>query len=205
MKNIEKYPKYLFPKDEFSTSKDLIIIDKERHKRYKLEVVFNGKRGNESWLVILKNPSRAGENDINESDKTINTVGRYFFKNKTEVQRLVIVNLFPVYQTYPKELQKREIDLLDTINKKIIKEEIENAHGIVIAWGTHPSGCKNAFNAMKQFVHPLLINKSCYQMGKLKENDFKINKERPLHGQVWGYDKTNYILKKIIHKSNLGI
>lgn len=160
-------------------------IDKNNRKRYAIEIEFKGKRdGEEKWLVILKNPSRAGEQDISESDCTVNRVCEYFYQNKLDVSKVIIMNLFPVYETYSSKLIERVGDLVDETNKKKLLNTINSVDDIVLAWGSHPSCCFKLFEEMKLFVKNALVNKNVYQMAHPR---WGLSKEKPLHGQVWGY------------------
>lgn len=67
-----------------------------------------------------------------------------------------------------------------------VTKKIEKADKIIVAWGSHPVKCKPRFEEMKAFVLPLLQGKICFQM---KHPSHKLNPNRPLHGQVWGYEK----------------
>ncbi len=167
-----------------------LIQDLKNNKRFLLKLEFKNNNSNDGikWLVIMKNPSRAGLSNPMESDKTINTIAEYFSRKLLElnVKELIIVNLFPIYLTDSSKLQDcSSSDLIDFKNIKVIKEQILLSDKIVFAWGTHPSGCKNEFEQMKRKVFKLAHNKKCYQM--LKDGK-EANVNRPLHGQVWGYD-----------------
>lgn len=184
-------PVYKFKKERyFPILKEMLKCEKER-KRYKLEIDLKGIRGKERWLIIMKNPSKAGKLGVEFSDCTISRVCEYFYQLKSEVKTIVVVNLFPIYETDSSKLKERKEDLVDTTNKNILIKEISKADHIVFAWGTHPAYCHAEFEEMKNFVKPLCISKSCYQMKHPKK---EVNKEHPLHGQVWGY--SNYELIK---------
>jgi hypothetical protein len=185
-------PIYKFKEERFFPVLDGIIKSETENKRYKLEIDLKGDRGKEKWLIIMKNPSRAGEDGIEFSDCTVNRVCEYFYQMKNQVKTIVVANLFPVYETDSKKLKDRKIDLIDNENKNILIKEIGNADHIVFAWGTHPPYCYEEFEEMKSFVKPLCISKSCFQM---KHPSKKVNIERPLHGQVWGYK--NFELLKV--------
>lgn len=199
-------PTYTFIGKSFSPIENGIIKNEDENKRYKLEISLNRHKDfkGERCLVILKNPSKAGLTDINESDKTVNTVCQYLFV-RTDVinaNTVIIMNLFPVYETDSKKLHDDFIReyLVDNENKNYLKEEIEKADKIIVAWGTHPAKCLDPFDEMKRFVIPLLQNKTCYQM---KHPKFQINPNKPMHGQVWGYEKYELVAfdsSKITHK-----
>lgn len=182
-------PVYKFPLNKFQPDTKSLVKDDLENKRYKLELTFQAERGNKQWLIILKNPSRACGKDISISDKTINTVGEYIYRYCKEVTRLSVMNLFPVFETYPNELVKRKSDLIDPLNNKLLKSEINKVDAVILAYGSHPVGCKHEFDAMKEYLLPLLKVKPCFIMEHPK---FGLNPQKPLHGQVWGYE--NYEL-----------
>lgn len=188
-----KIPEYKFPRDKFFPIKNRTIIDKKAKKRYVLEIrIKTIRKGNDRWLVILKNPSRAGEKNIEYSDKTVNNVCEYFNKRMKKVSTVVIMNLFPVYETYSQRLKDLRKGLIDKKNKKLLKNEINKANGIVFAWGSHPPYCKQEFDEMKEYIFSLLKGKdNVYEMTK---NGKKL--KNPLHGQVWGHKINIYKLKK---------
>lgn len=187
-------PVYKFKEDRFFPTSNGILKNEKLQKRYKLEIDLKGDRGKERWLIIMKNPSRAGEEGIEFSDCTVNRVCEYFYQMKNEVKTIVIANLFPVYETYSSKLKNRKDDLIDSRNKKVLINEISKADHIVFAWGIHPIDCYEKFEEMKSFVKPLCITKSCFQM---KPPNKEVNNDRPLHGQVWGYK--NYELRKVLY------
>lgn len=187
-------PIYRFKNDKFFPTLTGIIKDEKERKRYKLEIDLKGDRGDERWLIIMKNPSRATEDGIEFSDCTVNRVCEYFYQMKSEAKTIVVANLFPVYETDSSKLKERKEDLVDITNKNILNEEIRQADYIVFAWGTHPAHCYEEFEEMKSFVKSFSISKSCFQMKHPKK---EVNKDRPLHGQVWGYQ--NYELREVLY------
>jgi hypothetical protein len=191
-------PIYKFKEERFYPILEELKKNEKERKRYKLEIDLKGDRGDERWLIIMKNPSRAGEDGIEFSDCTINRVCEYFYQMKSDAKTIVVANLFPVYETNSSKLKDRKEDLIDFKNKKILIDEISKADYIVFAWGTHPAHCYEEFEEMKRFVKSLSLSKSCFQMKHPKK---EVNKDRPLHGQVWGYE--NYELSKILFESNL--
>lgn len=186
-------PTYTFIGKNFGPVVNKTVKNEKENKRYKLEISQNREEDfkGERCLVILKNPSKAGLICECESDKTVNTVCQYLY-DRTDIinaNTVVVMNLFPVYQTDSKKLHdlKRE-SLVDTENKNYLKEEIKKADKIIVAWGAHPVKCKPLFDEMKAFVSPLIKDKLCFQMKHPSPNR-KPNPNRPLHGQVWGYQK----------------
>lgn len=176
-------PTYYFKEEKFFPKS--INKNTETRKRYLLTLDIKGeKKGNETYLVILKNPSRAGEEVISISDCTINRVGEYFYQNLRHVKEVIIMNLFPVYETNSEKLLDRKNELIDQMNKYLLKEKISKANHIVLAWGGHPDNCYYEFEEMKKFVLSLLKDKKVYQM---KHPKWGLNLKKPLHGQVWGY------------------
>ena len=190
---MSKKPTYTFKDKNYKPIK--IEKSKTESKRYILEVTMN-KAGTDNVLVILKNPSRAGENNIYESDKTVSNVCEYFEKNRKQINtnKIIIMNLFPFYLTNSDELYSHKESLIDEENKKHLVSNIENADKIILAWGSHPTRCKVKFDEMKKFVSDYLIKKKNVYV--MQRNG--VNHKNPLHGQVWGYkENTKFELVNI--------
>ncbi|ULQ61057.1 DUF1643 domain-containing protein [Brucepastera parasyntrophica] len=127
-----------------------ILLNEENDLRYyiKIPINYNEAVPIKKVLVILKNPSKAKVNHeefLYESDKTLNRVISYFYKNHyTEV---VIVNLFARYFTesdrlndYITEEDKIVGELNDVyINDFILSNIFER---IVVGWGGYPKNSK---------------------------------------------------------------
>lgn len=190
---------YKFPSERFAPLLNGIEKDDRELKRFFLKVQIKNRDTTKSLLVILKNPSRAGKvgQSENVSDKTVNTIGEYFYKRSQDIEFVTIMNLFPAFETDPKKLTDRRNDLICERNKQYLKDEIEAADNVVVAWGSHPRGCKAEFTQMKQFVLPLLYMKKVFQM---KKRSKPMNAKRPMHAQVWGYNE--YDLEPIIVSEN---
>lgn len=196
---MSKKPTYTFDKNEFYPIKNECIFDLKNNKRYKLTIELkplekNKKSGDKTYLIILKNPSKAGAKNISISDKTVSTVARYFHKNELDYNKIIIMNLFPVYGTDSTKLYLLdENKLYDNNNINYIKTEIKLASKIVLAWGSHPVKCKDIFEKMKNEISESLKNKK--NIFVMKRNG--ITHKNPLHGQVWGYDTDKYKLEKV--------
>lgn len=190
---------YSFKNKTFAPTENS-VIDKNEKKRYVLEIKLKKevRNRNKRYLVILKNPSKAGFTDKMESDKTVNQVCSYLFGNKTKPKNIgvvVIANLFPFYETDSKKLKNIKEKLVDETNIKCLNEQIEIADKIIFAWGNDAVGCKEETLKMKLVVFRKAGDyklRNCLIM-TVKGKD--LNYKNPLHGQVWGYD--NYELKKV--------
>lgn len=112
-------------------------------------------------LVILKNPSTAKVNhdeEIYESDPTVNSLSKYFYRKKfTEI---IIVNLFVWCCKDSKDLNKYaktpEV-IIGANNDQYIKKYIEEVKidrknnkdsRIVVAWGGFPDAAKKEMIAL---------------------------------------------------------
>lgn len=170
------------------------IIDKDEalNKRYLLKIEFPDNPAGVDWLVILKNPSKAGLTNVLESDMTINAVCSYFARQRQKVRQVTITNLFPLYLTDSTMLRDHKDVLVDNRNINIIKQEISMSAKIVLAWGASPRGCQKEFQQMKEVVFNILDKKLWYQM---KRRTAKLNLNRPLHGQVWRKDCNLVLIK----------
>lgn len=190
MSDKEKQNHFTFRGKDFQPT--CIVKVAKINKRYKLTVTSTKVTSGTEWLVILKNPSKAGRTNKFESDMTVNTVCTHFFSHKKSVKKVTIVNLFPLYLTDASKLRDHRPKLLDKRNYHILETEIRNASNIVLAWGASPAGCQAEFKDKKEFVQNLLKGKTFYQM---KRKGKELNRERPLHGQVWRKDCELVLIK----------
>jgi hypothetical protein len=178
IKPVYKHPDFVIKTD------DKLIEKKNKRLWLSLQIDSNAK---ESLVVILKNPSRATK-DI--SDKTILTVTSYVFKNKNKypvlkkIGTIIIINLIPFYQTYAELLATSNLNVIDNENLQTINEFISKHKNVIIAWGDHPKGLYNEYEAIKTVTFDKLKeNKNhVYYVDKLSKNG------NPKHGQIWGYN-----------------
>jgi len=176
-KPVYKHPKFV------TAASDRRIF--EENKRLWLTLTIDETK-QESIIVILKNPSRATK-DI--SDKTVSTVTRYIYKNRSKYQQLknigtvIILNLIPFYETYSEKLAVNGSGIIDKSNLKTIEEFTSKHKTVIAAWGDHPKGLSSEYEELKNMVlHILKDNKNdLYYVDKLSKRG------NPKHGQVWGY------------------
>lgn len=175
-----KTPEYKYK--EYVTFKK---ICNDGDKRYFLLIKLLGG-GNESVVVIMKNPSKATESI---SDYTVNNVIKYLYeKKKTEsclknLGTIVILNIFPFYKTDSSKLNncikiryKKNIEK----NIEVIKELISKHNNIILGWGNPPKGLADYYKSLTTEVIELTdYGKKAYVVGGLTKKCY------PRHGQVW--------------------
>lgn len=161
------------------------------NKRYSLEVAIKSNNSNDKSMatVIMMNPSKATEIC---SDDTVNKVLKFFKIYKSiPVKKVIILNLFPYYETDSKKLAKcvaknNSTDLQTNIN--MFKNYIGKSNLIVLAWGNVPSGfsAKTHNEYVKKTMD--IIEKAqknniiyVFKNNKFKENQIITKKQRPRH------------------------
>lgn len=169
-----------------------INFDKENKKRWSLKLTID-EMANETLIVILKNPSKAGLNCSEESDVTVNRVTMYIYNNREKydflkkIGTVIILNLIPLYETNSSLLKdKLGSNILDEKNFELIDNLTQKHNKVIVAWGGHPKGLLKEYKSLINNVSNILKknNNSTYCVG----HGFY-----PMHGQVWGY---NYPLRK---------
>jgi hypothetical protein len=175
-----KYMPYTYPR--FAT---VSAVHEEESRRFSLEVLL-GTPGEQTWLVIQKNPSRARKG---VSDHTINRVLNYLYRNRERYEilrsigRVVFLNLIPWYETYSTELKHRKQALKDTANLEIIEGYLKEKHPCLVGWGNPPLGLAAPYGELvEEVVQALGKNTNpIYRVGSLTRLG------HPRHGQIWGY------------------
>ncbi len=162
-----------------------VELYQEGKKRYWLTLTISDNP-KEELCVILKNPSRA---DREVSDKTVYNVSSYVYRNRKRhadlrnVGKVTILNLIPFYQTYSDQLLKLKDGIADRENLRSIQKFSRNCDKVILAWGNHPKGLYQEYEALKNEVIGILkTNKNTlYYVDRLSLSG------NPKHGQVWGY------------------
>lgn len=170
--------------------------------RYKLDMIVN-MNGQRTIIVIMKNPSTTMDNVkssiLNYSDKRKShidrTTGNVLRKLiSMNYDRIVVLNLFPIYATNPMEINKYYASnniKLDKYNKFLRRQILKyNNVPIVCAWGNASSinltMYRNQIQKVYQMLNLLNSNIFCYDnmTGKLIPYNFN-NNLYPLHGLCW--------------------
>lgn len=133
-----------FEKDE--------IIESTLFTREYLEIpIING--GSKTICFCLMNPSKA---DFESSDKTVNTIINLVNEKREEtfkdIGTIIIVNLFPFYETvssflgviinYFGEDQDKKLKKMLANNRQVIQERMSSSDKIVLGWGDCPNNFK---------------------------------------------------------------
>ena len=153
--------------------------------RYSLKIKLK-KNGNESIIVILKNPSKADED---KSDYTVNRVISYIYNCKTDsnsilnnISSIIILNLFPIYEPKSNKLPKSITEsTVRELNLNEIKKYTSQHKKVIVAWGNHPANLKREFETLSSETLRILTENenTIYHIGLLSKSN------NPKHGQVW--------------------
>jgi len=162
------------------------IFSKNNKYRYLLEIEFKDSKGNDSAVVILKNPSAATST---EADATIRRIEEYFIKNMPKVKSVKILNLFALRATDAIELNNESIDVVGIDNDSHILNACRNANLIICAWGGNSGINRSIYQSRINQVLLLIKNKPLFRISGKKKTI------QPLHGMLWGYD---YKLEKFL-------
>ena len=171
--------------EKFNKSFEEIEKDKRLFRFYLKHKIQNSK-GNKILTVIAMNPSKAKED---ENDDTISNIENHLMKNHEEYSEFIIYNLFPIRipnseylkllvneSNFKTELQK---------NDEYIKKHInETSNDILLAWGSdyHKDAMKrpwlNDLSKKNIFVGSLNSNSSPITFSPLSYN--KMDKTKKL-------------------------
>ncbi|WP_274010031.1 DUF1643 domain-containing protein [Vibrio parahaemolyticus] len=114
-----------------------IEVDMESHEskdyRYSIKIPFK-RTGDKTALVVMMNPSKANRE---QSDSTINNVLTRIYNERRTVKAVVIVNLYPVYETYSSELEHHKQQ--SEINFQKLSLLVPDVSFALLGWGK-PSG-----------------------------------------------------------------
>lgn len=124
--------------------KDIEILEYKGtiNRRLSMSIPLNRTEG-EQVLFIMMNPSKA---DSKESDRTINKIIEYSYTNFLNIKKIIVLNLYSVYETDSSGLNKivSEYGLdfsignninLETKNNDILELEAQKSEKIIVAWG----------------------------------------------------------------------
>lgn len=174
-----------------------ITEDTKNNLRNLLEVPIRNN-GNKSVLVILKNPSKATNN---QSDYTVNKVIEYC--KRKDYNKVYIMNLFSYYSTKPKGVKifinSNNYTQFMEKNLSVLEETIANVDDVIEAWGTDTIGCKKEYDKTIKKVNEILQkeklksgrqNLGVYYVGNLSNKG-----NYPLHGQRWEYNMKMICIK----------
>jgi hypothetical protein len=164
------------------------IFDYDRKRRYLLTIPFSEKP-TKSILIILKNPSEANEY---KSDMTVKRVIMYVKSNLSDINNVIIANLFVYCSKNPQEINKKLNEISEDYvtgndstnrlnNNNKIKEAAKQASKIIIAWGNSNGIKGDTYNRRVKEIFDLLKEKQFYYVRS------KSKKGNPLHGQMWSY------------------
>lgn len=107
------------------------------------------------WVML--NPSTADEN---VDDPTIRRVVR--FTQDHGYAALVVVNLFAIRATNPRDLADPDLDIIGPANRDAIRSAAETADAVAYAWGgSIPKAAQAAAADMKRFLSLVFDDPLC--------------------------------------------
>ena len=130
--------------EKLASIQSRVIFSKDKKYRYILERMWNTKKPKAA--IIMINPSFADEL---RTDTTVCKLINFLIDNN--FGGLKIVNLFSfISSNPPKKLDTQEA--IGKLNDQYVKEAINNADQIIIAWGIEKNKYKNRKAELKEFV-----------------------------------------------------
>ncbi len=191
-------------------------------KSYRFSLTFSTKNDfyfNNECVVILKNPSTTLLGEIENQEKTqtkhINYNEKQFNGFDITTQHVIklfeldpifkgcdgltILNLIPLYDVKPNNIQKDISKEIDAENKSIIKEKLGNAKIALLAWGSFDALSNNASRIFDKHKNNIIEKiKECPNLRLYEVRpsvcpiDIKnIASTKPWHPQVWFFNKLN--------------
>ncbi|MDD6469203.1 MAG: DUF1643 domain-containing protein [Bacilli bacterium] len=168
--------------------------------RYKLEIHLSANTSSKTAVVILKNPSKACENNLCisrkpngkvASDKTINRVVYILSSN---YNRIIVLNLFPIMETNPSEIFNFYSSSPDFFDHSLAKNrntiidvlKTENEADVICAWGGYSGKNKEDYDKTVFDYLKIIVKYNhkpfeyCPNLGLQK-----LTKFYPIHGCKW--------------------
>ncbi|MDY8021996.1 DUF1643 domain-containing protein [Paenibacillus polymyxa] len=193
------------------------IAENELFVRHVLELPLKKATGSKKICFCLMNPSKA---DMQNSDDTVNIVLKFVEKLMIEansqfkdIGAVVVVNLFPTYETRStflgtviKGLQKtNKLDHLLFINQTEIMKQVKNSEWIILGWGNCPENLsanlhKTETNKILAALYKVQKESSIYIFEDKKNKGLTI-KKHPRHPRRLHTD-TSKISEIKIKKNN---
>lgn len=119
--------------------------------RYSLTAPFH-REGGKSVLVVMMNPSKA---TAQVSDNTINNVLTRIHNECTEVSKVTITNLYPLYETCSEKLQNHKVK--SKINFEKMRRLMSHADLVLLGWGKPSKKSNKALKEIKYHEHALMV------------------------------------------------
>jgi hypothetical protein len=127
--------------------------------RYSLTVPFN-RKGKKSALVVMMNPSKATDKI---SDNTVNNVLTRIHSECSEVSKVTITNLYPLYETYSDKLENHKAQ--SQINFDKIRMLIAQNDFILLGWGKPSNKSNKVLQEIKYHEHALKVVEMVRSLG----------------------------------------
>lgn len=171
--------------------KSFDLTQKTLH-RFSLTIPFHNRKDAGQAIVILKNPSNTGKEDIQGrkvSDDTIYKITDYLYKLGS-VKKVTIVNLFTMVSgtsNYLKEYIGTNDELkYRKYNNKVLLQLFSNFNLekdiIIAAWGNYKPLLESKYKERIREIIKLIGDRPLYRVGPMVNNN-----NYPGHGKYW-YD-----------------
>lgn len=142
--------KYKDVVNESGIAIDAVVRKNERY-RFSLAIPFR-RVENKTALVILMNPSKATEK---VSDSTVNNVLARVYNECSEVSKVIIANLYPLYETCSEKLENNAAQ--SKVNFEKIHELMGCSDLAILGWGKPSRKSANDLVRIKYHEHALTI------------------------------------------------
>lgn len=127
--------------------------------RYSLTVHFL-REGTKSALVVMMNPSKA---TAQVSDNTINNVLTRIYNECSEVFKVTVTNLYPLYETYSEKLENHKAK--SKVNFEKMRLLMSQADLVLLGWGKPSNKSNKALIEIKYHEHALMVVEMVKSMG----------------------------------------
>ncbi|MBO1897712.1 DUF1643 domain-containing protein [Shewanella sp. BF02_Schw] len=155
--------------------KDDIVVDSNssgsNEFRYSIRIPYT-RTGNQIALVVMMNPATA--NKV-KSDRSINNVLTRIHVERPEVKEVVIVNLYPLYETYSSELELHQQQ--SELNFERISSLLTAVDFAILGWGKPKGVSAKKLKEIRYHTHALKVismlqqaNIPAFKVGELRED-----------------------------------
>jgi len=155
-------------------------MSSDKKYRFTISIPFKNPSGNNTALVIMKNPSKANKS---VSDRTINSlINKCYSENYSSI---IVMNIFPYYSTPASGVKKfiKNPAYNKIMQRNLVKlsKKLNCCTDIIIAWGTETIGCgKKLYNdEISKIIN--LIQESGKKILAVKQKS-----SYPRHPLKWG-------------------
>ncbi|QDO82311.1 DUF1643 domain-containing protein [Shewanella psychropiezotolerans] len=166
--------------------------------RYSIRIPYV-RTGTQIALVVMMNPATA--NNL-VSDSTINNVLTRIYNERREVKEVIIVNLYPLYETYSSELELHQQQ--SELNFERISLLLNTVDFAVLGWGKPKGASARKLNEIKYHNHALKVismlqqaDIPAFKVGELREDLYPKHLGRAPFATLISEINLDYLSKKL--------